>query len=75
MKKVEQPVVVKKDDAMESFEVTTGRVKVAKQVRKVRERKDSLDDHSSASDDEPVQTTRRGRQMASQADKELETKR
>jgi len=50
-----------KDNGMDDFEMTSGRVKVAKQVRKIRERKDSLDDHSSASDDEPVQTKRRGR--------------
>jgi hypothetical protein len=34
--------------------MTTGRVTVAKQVRKLKDRKDSLDDHSSDSDDDVI---------------------
>lgn len=44
------------------FETQTGRVKIAKEIRKVRERKDSLDDHSSDSSDDYAPKQRRGRQ-------------
>lgn len=44
------------------FEVQRGRVKVAKEIRKVRARKDSLDDHSTDSDEEEYVPKRRGRQ-------------
>ena len=42
--------------------MNTGRVKVAKQVRKAKQRQDSLDDHSSnSSSEEDVPRQRRGR--------------
>jgi hypothetical protein len=40
--------------AVDGFEMTSGRVTLNKQVRKLRERQDSLDDHSSDSSDEQV---------------------
>ena len=50
----------KKNDM--EFVAQTGRVKIAKEVRKVRERKDSLDDHSSdSSDSDYAPRNRRGR--------------
>jgi hypothetical protein len=68
---VVQPVIpVKSQDA--DFEVATGRVKVAKQIRKIKQRKDSLDDHSSESEDEPA-PAKRGRQL--KVDEETEKKR
>ena len=51
------------------FEETTGRVKVAKEIRKVRARKDSLDDHSESSDEE-VNTRKRGRQTNDEVETE-----
>lgn len=40
------------------FEEVTGRVKMSREVHKIRNRKDSLDDHSSDSDDMPVKGKR-----------------
>jgi len=64
-----KPVSTKADD-MSGFESVTGRVKVSKDIRKIRERKDSLDDHSSESDDDYVPQAKRGRQR-NQEDQEM----
>jgi hypothetical protein len=45
----------------EDFEMTQGRVKVAKQVRKLRDRLDSLDDHSSDSEEEVFVSKKKGK--------------
>lgn len=44
------------------FTTNSGRVKVDKQIRKAKQRKDSLDDHSSNSSSEEEAPRRRGRQ-------------
>lgn len=46
----------------EDFIQNKGRVKVDKQIRKAKQRKDSLDDHSSNSSSEDEAPRRRGRQ-------------
>jgi hypothetical protein len=46
----------------DEFTTNTGRVKVDKQIRKAKQRKDSLDDHSDNSSSEEEAPRRRGRQ-------------
>ena len=62
--------IMKKKDNFD-FEVNTGRVKVAKEIRKVKERKDSLDDHSSDSDEDDFFPKKRGR-LTKEEDKAAE---
>jgi hypothetical protein len=50
------------------FEEVTGRVKMSREVHKIRNRKDSLDDHSSDSDDMPV----KGKRVKKASEEELQ---
>ena len=53
----------KSNDFGDDFTENKGRVKVDKQIRKAKQRQDSLDDHSSnSSEEEDVPRHRRGRQ-------------
>ena len=54
--------LAKKSGFDDEFTTNTGRVKVDKQIRKAKQRKDSLDDHSDNSSSEEEAPRRRGRQ-------------
>ncbi len=68
-KKKKQKKAAQEQDAVDrkqtmgddGFTMTTGRVIMAKQVRKLKDRKDSLDDISSSSSSEDEQPRRKGR--------------
>lgn len=57
--------------------MTTGRVKVAKEVRKLRDRQDSLDDITSSSDDEvvPVKKSKKNANKPTEAQVQAEKER